>query len=127
MKSLQDFSRDLRALPRVVAIKVAAAAAPRLTDLARKTFAASQEPDGRPWKQGAEGQTVKLVKTGDLSKYVKYVAIGTLLRVALGVAYAKYQIGKRPVFPRQGQGLPDEYVAELERVAVRVVREEMSR
>jgi hypothetical protein len=125
--SLTDFARDLRALPRVVAIKVAAAAAPVLTELAKQTFDASEEPDGKPWKPGAEGQVVTLRKTGDLAKYVKYVAIGTKLRVALGVAYAKYQIGRRPVFPRQEQGLPESYVEALARVAVAVVREEMHR
>ena len=55
----------------------------------------------------------------------KYVAIGSLLRVALGVAYAKYQVGKRPVFPKQGKPLPQPYVEALQRIAVRVVREEM--
>jgi phage gpG-like protein len=125
VKSLADFSRDLRALPRVVAIKVAAAAAPVITDLAKKTFNASQEPDGKPWKPGAEGQLVTLRKTGDLAKYVTYVAIGTRLRVALGVKYAKYQIGKRPVYPRQEQGLPESYVRALMRVAVEVVRAEL--
>lgn len=125
MRSLADFTRDLRALPRVVAIKVAAAAAPALTALAEHTFDASADPDGRPWRAGAEGQIVTLRKTGDLAKYIKYVAIGAKLRVSLGVAYAKYQIGKRPVFPRQGQGLPAAYVEALKRIAVRIAREEM--
>ena len=71
-----------------------------------------------------KGQLVTLRKTGDLAKYVTYVAIGTRLRVALGVKYAKYQIGKRPVYPRQEQGLPESYVRALMRVAVDVVSAE---
>ena len=125
MRSLAQFAADLRRLPRVVALKVAEAAAPAVTELAARTFAASQEPDGRPWKPGKDGEAITLRKSGDLAKYVRYVAIGTRLRVALGVAYAKYQIGKRPVFPRQDAGLPESYVEALARVAVRVVREEM--
>lgn len=127
MRSLRQFSQDLRNLPRVVAIKVAEATAPVLTDLAKSTFDAGEDSYGLPWKPGAEGQRVTLRKTGDLAGQIRYVAIGTLLRVALGVPYAKYQIGKRPVFPRQDGELPDTYVQALERTAVRVVKQELQR
>lgn len=125
-KSLQQFSQDLRRLPRVVAIRVAATAAPVLTDLAKQTFEASETPYGAAWKPGIKGQIIKLHKSGDLARYIKYVAIGTKLRVALGVRYAKYQIGKRPVFPRQAGDLPDNYVQALKRVAVQVVKQELN-
>lgn len=108
-------------------MKVAAEAAPVLTELAAKTFNASQTPDGAAWPAGKKGQTVTLRKSGALFRYIKYVAIGTRLRVALGVPYAKYQIGKRPVFPRQDTNLPDSYVQALQRTAVRVVKEELLR
>lgn len=127
MRSLAQFSQDLRRLPRVVAIKVAERAAPELTDVARRSFAAGETPYGVPWKPGANGKKVTLVKTGDLAKYIRYVAIGTKLRVALGVKYAKYQVGKRPIFPRQDSKLPDSYAQALQRVAVAVVREELGR
>lgn len=127
MKSLRQFSQDLRRLPRVVAIRVAEVAAPVLTDLAAKTFDASETPYGEAWKLNKKGQRVTLRKSGDLSRYIKYVAIGTRLRVALGVKYARYQIGRRPVFPRQDGALPDTYVQALERTAVRVVKEELIR
>lgn len=125
MKSLQQFSQDLRRLPRVVALRVAEAAAPAITELATTTFDASETPYGASWPKGKKGQTITLKKTGDLARRIKYVAIGTRLRVALGVAYAKYQIGKRPVFPRQAGELPPSYVQALQRTAVRIVREEL--
>ena len=125
MRTLAQFSNDLRRLPRVVAHKVAQAAAPVITTIARASFDAGETPYGVPWAPGEEGQRVTLRKSGDLAKYIKYVAIGSLLRVALGVAYAKYQVGKRPVFPKQGKPLPQPYVEALQRIAVRVVREEM--
>jgi hypothetical protein len=127
MKSLSQFAADLRRLPRVVAIRVAEEAAPALTDLAKRTADASEAPDGVPWAPGAHGQKVTLRKSGALLRNVRYVAIGTKLRVALTVPYAKYQIGKRRVFPSQGGGLPREYVQTLERIAVRVVREELGK
>ena len=127
MKSLAQFSQDLRRLPRVVAQRVAEESASAITDAAKRTFDASEDPYGEPWALGAKGQVVTLDKTGALAKFVVYVAIGTKLRVSLGVPYAKYQIGKRRVYPRQGEDLPDEYVQALERTAVRVVKEELYR
>jgi hypothetical protein len=125
MRSIAQFSQDLRRLPRVLSQKVATAAAPVLTELANKTFDAGTTAAGEPWKPGKKGQKITLRKSGDLAKYIHYVAIGTKLRVALGVAYAKYQVGKRPIFPTQYSKLPDTYVQALERVAVRVVKEEL--
>jgi len=124
-QTLARFSQELRRLPRVVAQKVTAAAAPVITDLARATFNASQTAEGIPWAPGADGQRVTLRKSGALARRVHYVGIGTKLRVALGVAYAKFQIGRRPVFPSQGSPLPAAYAEALHQVAVAVVRAEM--
>lgn len=127
VSTLARFSADLRRLPRVVAQRVATVAAPAITKLAASTFASSSDPYGAPWAPGAEGQRVTLYRTGALARFIRYVAIGTKLRVALGVPYAKYQIGKRPVYPTQGGELPLEYTRTLQRVAVDVVRQELGR
>lgn len=123
--SLKDFSARLRKLPQVVANKVAAAAAPALTDVAMSTFNASQNAYGESWVPGAEGQTITLNQSGTLAKHISYVAIGSKLRVALGVPYAKYQVGRRPVFPKQGDPLPQAYAAVLESTTARVIYEEL--
>ena len=126
-RSLSEFAQDLRRLPKVVAIRVCEEVAPELTALSKETFSASEDAYGRSWAEGKKHQRVTLRKTGDLASFLKYVATGTKLRVALGVRYAKYQVGRRPVFPRQGGELPDEYVRALQRTAVRVCREEMGK
>ncbi len=113
ISSLKKFSERLRSLPKVAAGRVAAAAAPALTAVARASFAVSETPYGLAWAPGSEGQRVTLKKSGDLEKKLYYVAIGTLLRVLLGVAHAKFQVGKRPVFPTQGAPLPPDYLAAL--------------
>jgi hypothetical protein len=125
--SLAKFASDLRRLPKVVALKVAEAAAPVLTDLAKGTFDAGEDAYGRTWKPGKQGQHVTLRRTGDLASFIRYVAAGTRLRVALGTVYARFQIGKRPIFPTQGGELPAAYVQALQREAVRVVKEELRR
>ncbi|MCL2724851.1 MAG: hypothetical protein FWD69_10490 [Polyangiaceae bacterium] len=111
-------------MPRTLAQQITARAAPVLTELARETFAESENAYGDPWLSGKEGEKVSLVKTGRLREQLFYVAIGTRLRVALGVRYAKYQIGKRRVFPRQG-ALPEAYVRALTEIAQEAAREEL--
>lgn len=124
--SIAQFTNDLRRLPKVVAQAVAKRAAPAITALAAQSFAESETPYGVPWAPAKDGEKVSLVKTGSLRRYIHYVAIGTKLRVALGVPYAKFQIGKRPVYPTQGGALPRDYRETLARTAVAVVREEMA-
>lgn len=125
LSSLSKLSAALRRLPTVGAQKIAEAAAPALTEVALGTFNASQDAFGAPWDAGRRGQAVKLRNSGTLAKYIKYVAIGTKLRVSLGVSYAKYQVGKRPIFPRQGDPLPASYVNTLKRVAHDVLSAEL--
>lgn len=127
MKSLSQFANDLRQLPKVIAIKVAEAAAPALNAEAKRTFDAGQTPYGLNWVPSVEGQRITLRKSGDLEAHVRYVAVGTRLRAQLGVAYAKYQVGKRPVLPRAGVALPATYSRVLEQIAVRVAKEELGR
>lgn len=127
MKSLSQFAQDLRRLPKTVAIQVAEEAAPEITRLGRESFERGETPYGVDWAPGEKGQKVTLRKTGALERFLRYVAIGTRIRVALGVPYAKYQIGKRPVFPRQGGALPESYATVLMRTAVRIVRRELGR
>ncbi len=127
LASLKKFSDDLRRLPTVVAQQVTAACAPALTAAARRTFDAGEDAYGSTWAIREDGTRATLKKTGALESKIHYVAIGTKLRVALGVPYAKYLIGKRPVFPRQGGVLPVEYSDILKRTAVDVCRREMHR
>ncbi len=125
--SLAKFSADLRRLPTVVAQKIAAAAAPALTAEARTTFDAGEDAYGGSWVPREDGTRATLKKSGALASKIHYIAIGTKLRVALGVAYAKYVIGRRPVFPKQGGALPVAYSDVLKRTAVTVCKAELGR
>lgn len=125
MKSLAQFANDLRALPRAVALKVAARAAPRITKLAEQTFDAGESPYGVAWDPSVDGKRVTLRKSGALFKFIRYVPAGAKLRVVLGVPYAKYQVGKRAVYPRQDSPLPNDYVDALKAAAAEVIKEEL--
>lgn len=113
--SLHRFQAGLRAVGSgLLANRIASIAAPKLTRLAKATAAASQTADGVPWRPSPDGRTVTLVRTGAMLSRLVYVAIGAKIRVALTSRYAKYQIGRRPVFPTQAGGLPQAYRDALE-------------
>ena len=117
--------KSIRDLPRVIGAKVAASAALEISRLARATFYAGQNAYGDRWLPGYDGKPVDLRETGALAGGVAYVATGTKLRARLGPAYAKYVIGKRPIFPT-GK-LPLAYQAALHADAVRVIRGELAK
>ena len=118
---MTKLAATLRALPTVLAQRVASKAAPIISDLAAESFDGSRDPYGAAWAPAKDGGTVTLRRTGTLESFLRYVAIGTRLRVALGTKYAKYQIGKRPVYPRPGL-LPKAYSDALERTTIEEAR-----
>lgn len=123
LSSLARMTSTLRALPKVLAQQIATKAAPALSEFANESFESSRTPYGVPWLPKVDGDRATLDKTGALKRFVYYVAIGTKLRVALGVPYAKYQIGKRPLFPRQGGLLPAKYSAKLQQITQETARD----
>jgi hypothetical protein len=120
---LRALERSIRDLPRTVGAKVATAAAGKITELARETFNASENAYGDAWAPGEDGQRVTLRDSGALAGGVSYVATGTRLRAQLGPRYAKYQVGKRPIFPR-GK-LPLKYVAAIREASNAVITAEL--
>lgn len=122
---LRSLEKSIRELPRVLAQKVAAASAEAITEIARGTFDAGENAYGDPWESAKDGERVSLRKSGRLAAGVSYVAIGTRLRARLGPKYARFQVGKRPVFPRSGARLPISYVATLRAKAGEIIRAEL--
>jgi hypothetical protein len=122
---LREFERGLRRLPVTLAQRLAAASAGAITSLARQTFAAGENAYGDPWAPGEHGEAVTLRRSGRLAGGVAYVAIGTRLRAKLGPKYARYQIGKRPVFPRAGAHLPIAYIGTLRAKAGEIIRADL--
>lgn len=118
---LRAFEQTLRELPRTLAIRVAEASAGEITRLARGTYGRSENAYGDAWSPGAKGQTVTLHKSGRLGSFA-YVAIGVRLRAQLGPRYAKYQIGRRPILPRNGARLPVAYVGAIGARSSEIIR-----
>ena len=125
ISSLKAFAANLRTLPRVVAQKVAAAAAPALTDAARETFNAGENAYGLAWDPKADGARATLKQSGALASKIVYVAVGTKIRTSLGTEYAKYVVGKRPVLPTQAGQLPASYQRALASATAEVCAREI--
>ncbi len=125
--SLTQYAADLRRLPTVAAQRIATEAAVDLTTRLKATFAAGTDAYGGAWTPGADGKRVTLRKSGGLADGLFFVAIGTRIRMRLGVPWAKYQIGRRPVAPKQGAALPTDWVLSLKRIAVEVCKAELGR
>lgn len=120
---LRAFSRKVKRLPKATAALVALDVADDITAVSQETFASSQNAYGVPWQPGKAGQRVTLVDTGALVRGLAFVAAGGRIKCRLGVRYARYQIGKRPVFPRRGAPLPAAYLDVLRAAAVRILRD----
>lgn len=99
--------------PKVAARILTKRVASKITALGRATFNAGQNAYGDEWEPLADGSPATLVRSGALAKGVEYVANGRLLRARLGPRYAKYVIGKRPIFPQKKAKLPPSYNAAI--------------
>jgi hypothetical protein len=127
LSKLRALERAIKKLPTKVSFKVAERSASVITDMARETFNAGQNAYGDVWKPGADGRTITLRKSGRLADDVRYMAVGTRLRAVLGPKYAVYQIGRRPIFPRNGATLPFAYIEKLKSEAESVIADEFAR
>lgn len=126
IQSLKDFSAALQKLPATLGKRVAEIAAPKLTELARATYNASQDPYGKAWAPSVvDGSTVDLKETGAMYSQLVYEAVGPKVKVDMAAPYAKYQVGKRPVFPKANATLPVSYLEVLQQATSDTIKEQL--
>jgi len=121
--SLRDLKAQLRAMPKTLATDVAREAAPMLTGLAQTSFDSGRTVynDARP--TGAKGNTLTLRKSGAVRSALRFVAIGTVMRVVLGPRYARYLIGKYRILPvGDRSAIPAHWRREIERITLRLLQ-----
>lgn len=123
---LSKLSRIAKALPTtVIAQRVAAKASPAITARVQRTFLASERADGTGWAPGRDGRTITLRRSGALFAKVQFVSTGTRMRAVLGVPWAKYQLGKRPVFP--GGRIPADWSGDIKRISIGEIEADLKR
>lgn len=112
---VNDFKRNLRALPITLATAVAKAAAPRMTELTREAFDGNRNVYGDARPAGADGQPLTLEATGETRRTLEFTQIGRLVRAALRTKYGRYLIGKYQILPNGA--LPVKWTQSLREVA----------
>lgn len=120
-ESLRRFAKNLRELPKVVAQNVASKAAPSITGLARSAYTGGQTVYGARRPFGVNDNVLTLRKSGATLGALRFVAIGTRVRVQLGTRYAKYLIGRYGILPNGG--LPFEWSKRLASDAAAAISE----
>lgn len=85
--------------PITVAYDVAMRAAPAMTALTREAYDAGRTVYGDRRPAGAGGKALTLKRTGDAERGLRFVAVGTIVRVVLAQKYVKYLIGKYQILP----------------------------
>lgn len=78
--------------------------------------------DARP--SGRHGP-VTLRKTGRLASFLRFAAVGRLMRAVLAVPYARFMIGRFQILPRGGGKLPYKWSEQLGGIARRVMSDTM--
>jgi len=114
VNSLNRIAKRLRAVPLNLGRAVAKIAAPAITDDAQASFAAGETVYGDARPDGKSGP-LTLEKSGRLRGGIKFVSIGSIMRAALTVPYARFMI-KYGILPRGGAEMPTawrEHIADL--------------
>jgi hypothetical protein len=70
-----------------------------MTSLAETAFNSGRTVYDAPRPVGVDGRPLKLRRTGDTEKTLRFKADGRIVRCVLGTRYAKYLIGKYAVLP----------------------------
>lgn len=123
-RDLRAVIKELQALPRVAAVKVAQRASASLTAALTGSFDSGLTAYDEARPLGSRGNQLTLRKTDRLRGLLRMVYDGgTRLRVALTVPYARYQI-RFGVLPRGGDAMPARWSRLLERDTNAVLNEE---
>ncbi len=111
---LRTFKQQLREFPLTLAAEVSKAAAPALTDLTTGAYDGGRTVYGDTRPKGVDGQALDLDATGATRAQIRFVAVGTIVRCALGTPYAKYLIGRYGILPNGNAAVPAAWRAKLD-------------
>lgn len=106
-QKLRNFSKKLRAVPRVAAIDVARRAAPAISRLAPRSFNAGLDVYDAPRRLGRRGNALSLVRTGDARGSLQFASDGgARIRAVLSRPYVRYLIRKYKILPIGNAAMP---------------------
>lgn len=124
LRSLQSLKRALTKLPITSVARIAARAAPAMTELAASAYDAGKTVYGSARPRGVAGE-LDLVKTGASRRAMRFNATGRDIRTAQLPRYTRYLIGKYDVLPNGP--LPLAWRERLREIAAAVLYDEIHR
>lgn len=122
---LGDLKAKLRTLPTSVAIDVASKASGYLTRVTQAAYDSARNVYGEARPTGVAGKPLTLKDTLAVRKSVEFVRYGTVVKCKLPTRYARFLIGKYGILPNGF--MPASWSAELKRLAVTSIGEELTR
>lgn len=121
LRSINALKRSLKKLPITSVARIAARAAPAMTDLAGGAYDSGQTVYGKPRPPGVDGQALSLERTGASRRAMAFAATGRDIRTKPLPRYTRYLIGKYDVLPNGP--LPAAWRERLNDIAARVLYE----
>lgn len=125
LRSINSLKAALRRLPVTSVARIAARAAPAMSELAQDAHASGKTVFDRPRPLGVDGEALSLERTGDTKRALQFVATGRDIRTARLPRYAKYLIGKYDLLPNGP--LPQAWRERLRDIAAEVLLDDIHR
>jgi hypothetical protein len=125
LRSINSLKRALRSLPVTSVARIAARAAPAMSELAQDAHASGKTVYDRPRPRGVDGDALSLERTGATKRALQFVATGRDIRTAALPRYARWLIGRYDILPNGP--LPSAWRERLREVAARVLHDEIHR
>lgn len=125
LRTLGALKRALKKLPITASARIASAAAPEVSELARSAYDGGQTVYGLQRPRGVDGDALSLVRTGASRAAAQFTAEGTRMRTRVLPRYTKYLISAYQVLPPGRAPLPTAWQARLREIAARVLHEQI--
>lgn len=119
LRSLRSLKRALTKIPITATARIAARAAPEMSELAGTAYDSGKTVYGRPRPRSVDGRALTLERTGASRRAMQFSATGRDIRTAPLPRYTRYLIGKYDVLPNGP--LPLEWRERLREIAARVL------
>lgn len=123
LRSINSLKRALKSLPITSVARIAARAAPAMSELAQDAHASGQTVYARPRPRGVDGEALSLERTGATRQALQFVATGRDIRTAKLPRYARWLIGRYDILPNGP--LPAAWRERLRDIAARVLHAEI--
>jgi hypothetical protein len=125
LRSIQSLKRALAKSAITSVTRIAARAAPAMSELAGAAYDSGRTAYGTPRPRGVDGKALTLERTGATRAAMNFIATGRDIRTAPLPRYTKYLIGKYDVLPNGP--LPVAWRERLREIAASVLYDEIKR